>query len=185
MTQTYISLLRGINVGGRKKILMADLKALYESLGFTNVRSYIQSGNVIFESNHKSTNESFSAKIEQEIADKYGFDVSVFVKTTKEFEAILALYPFSDASDLNPKKTYVSLLNKNPSAKDIQVLQSINFSPDDYYIFDKVLFWLCEDRYKSKLSNNFFENKLKVVGTTRNWRTMNKIVEIAKKSESK
>lgn len=184
MKQTYISLLRGINVSGQKKILMTDLKSLYESLGFTNVRTYIQSGNVIFDSNDRFTNKTISKKIERKIIDKYGFEVSVFVKATKEFEAVNALYPFSEIYDLNPKKTFVTLLNETPSERNIRVLQSIDLLPDEYLIFDKVIFWYCVDSYTSKLSNNFFENKLKVVGTTRNWTTMNKLAEIATNKET-
>lgn len=185
MTQTYISLLRGINVGGKKKILMADLKLLYESLGFTNVKTYIQSGNVIFDSNDGATNELSAKKIEQKITDKYGFEVPVFVKTIKELEEINAMFPFSETDHLNPRKTYVTLLNEKPSRESIQILQTIDLSPDEYLIFDRVLFWYCVDSYTSKLSNNFFENKLKVVGTTRNWKTMNKLVEIANNKKTK
>lgn|SRR5690606_113095 len=111
MAQTYISFLRGINVSGQKKILTSGLKLLYKRLVFKQIRTYIQSGNIIFESNEPLTNESLSKKIEQKIADIYSFNVSVFVETVSDFEAINALYPFSKIPDLNPKKIFVTLLN--------------------------------------------------------------------------
>jgi uncharacterized protein (DUF1697 family) len=179
MKQTYISLLRGINVGGHKKILMKDLHALYQECNFTNIKTYIQSGNVVFEHDAPISSEALAQKIAQKIMDKYHFDVSVFVKTAADFEAINTLFPFLDTPDLKPNKIFVTLLSDSPLDKNTASLQNIDLAPDKYVIFKNVVFWYAQQGHESKLSNNFFENKLKVIGTTRNWTTMLNLVAIA------
>jgi len=95
----YISLLRGINVGGKRKILMADLKEIYADLGFLNCISYIQSGNVIFEYQEQS-NRELANKIQEAISKKYGFDVPVIVRTSDEWKQSIKANPFADNCDV-------------------------------------------------------------------------------------
>src|SRR5436305_14052468 len=92
--QTFISILRGINVSGQKKIVMTDLKALYESLGFEDVVTYIQSGNVIFKTGKKIADTELAAVIEQAIFEKYKFHVPVITRTAEEIKQVISINPF-------------------------------------------------------------------------------------------
>jgi len=122
-----ISLLRGINVSGQKKIIMKDLKALYESLGFENVVTYIQSGNIIFKSNQSE--DALISLIEKAIANKYGFDVPVQVRDTKALNSIINALPFSEL-DLVSEGTRVMLtfLASLPTAEHIENLNELSLS---------------------------------------------------------
>ena len=101
MANTYIALLRGINVSGHKKIKMPDLKAMFEALGFTNVRTYIQSGNVVFESNFAADLES---KISAKILEQFGFEVSVICRTAEELEQVIARNPYVEMEGFEAEK---------------------------------------------------------------------------------
>ncbi len=92
--QTYISMLRGINVSGQKKIRMADLKSLYESLGLENVQTYVQSGNVVFDSPEKDT-AKLTKSIEAQIEKVYGFSVPVLIRTADDFRRVIESHPFA------------------------------------------------------------------------------------------
>ena len=176
---TYISILRGINVSGKKKILMADLRALYESLGFTNVRTYIQSGNVIFESNTKESDAAKVQKIATAITEKYGFEVPIMLRTAAEFEAVINTNPFFKEDNVDPKKLYITFLAERPTAENLAKLADVNYPPDQFQLIGKTIFLYCEKYGRTKLSNTFFERKLKVTATTRNWKTVNKLFALA------
>ena len=171
---TYISLLRGINVSGQKKILMADLKALYESLGFCDVKTYIQSGNVVF--NFEETNK---ATLEELIFDKiqshYGFEVPNLILTATEVEAALANNPYP-----NIEKPYFTFLSEQPTPKNIDVLNTFSFDNEFYELKGKIIYsHFPNGAGRAKMTLNFFENKLKVSGTARNLNTTKKLIEMA------
>lgn len=174
-----ISLLRGINVGGQKKILMADLKKLYEDLGFTNIQTYIQSGNVVFESN-----EFNPKKLEQLIFNgikkQYGFDVPNLILTPQEIETALNNNPFKDIEMM-----YLTFLADTPTKENIDKLYTYNFEEEYYELIDKVVYFHCPNGAgRAKMSNNFFEQKLKVSATSRNLKTTKKLLEMAKFTSS-
>jgi uncharacterized protein (DUF1697 family) len=176
---TYISILRGINVSGQKKILMADLKTLYENLGFKNITTYIQSGNVIFEADKKTTHQLEQA-ISKAIENQYKFDVPVIVRTASDLRKLLTTNPFLKAKDINVDKLHVTFLSDPPSTDDLNVLNTFDYSPDRFKVIDQEVFLHCPESYgETKLSNKFFENKLKVKATTRNWKTVNALVELS------
>lgn len=180
--KTYISLLRGINVSGQKKILMADLKALYETLKFKDVVTYIQSGNVIFKTDKKESNQSLAKKIEQSIFKKYSFNVPLIVRSTSEIENIISNNPFLKDSNIDTDKLHVTFLSETPEKEKLNSIAQFDYSPDKSIIIDQEVFLYCPDRYgETKFSNMFFENKLKVSATTRNWKTVNKLAEMASK----
>ncbi len=116
--ETYISLLRGINVSGQKKILMADLKALYETLKFKGVVTYIQSGNVIFKTDKKESNQNLAKKIEQSIFKKYNFNVPLIVRSTSEIENIISNNPFLKDSNIDIDKLHVTFPLKHRKKKN-------------------------------------------------------------------
>ncbi|MBL4624122.1 MAG: DUF1697 domain-containing protein [Flavobacteriales bacterium] len=176
----YISILRGINVGGKRKILMADLKPLYEVLGFSNVNSYIQSGNIIFDSNTKESQKELGQKIEQVINKAYGFDVPVIIRTVQEIEDAIAVNPYLKKQEVDIERLHLTYLADIPSLEKLAQLKDIDFSPDKFEIIGNDVFIYCSGKYSdSKLTNKFFESKLKITATTRNWKTVNKLIEIA------
>lgn len=176
---TYISLIRGINVSGQKKIKMDELRKTYEDIGFKNVRSYIQSGNVLFEDKSKNQNE-LAKQIEKKISEHFGYDVSLFVLTPDELKIIRKSNPFVKRKDIDVSRLYVSILLNAPDKNHVEKIVSIDFKPDEFIINDKTIYLYCPVSYgNSKLSNNYFENKLKVIATTRNWNTVNELIRLA------
>jgi uncharacterized protein (DUF1697 family) len=117
--QTYISILRGINVSGQKKINMKELKAMYESLSYQNVITYIQSGNVVFRS-EKADEKVLAKTIEDAINAKFGFDVPVLVLTEKELRATIKNNPFLKEQDILIEKLHVTFLQQKPEPENIK-----------------------------------------------------------------
>jgi len=176
----YISLLRGINVSGQKKIIMKDLKALYEKIGFTNVVTYIQSGNVIFDSD--GSDDDVIVKIQSAITKLYGFNVPVQVREVKHFESIIKACPFSEL-DLVAEGTrvMVTFLADVPSDVHIDKLMEYVKEPERLVLVGQEVYLHCPNGYgTSKLNNNFIEKKLGVGATTRNWKSVVKLWELAK-----
>ena len=173
----YIALLRGINVSGQKKIKMIELKKLFEDLSFTNVETYIQSGNVLFSS--KSINsKSMKDTIEKRIALDFGFQVQSILKTPAELGKTLKKNPFLKNKDI--ARVYYTFLSAKPSAANIKKLSDTDYSPEEYVINGDVVFLFFPAGYgKAKLNNNFFEKKLGVYATTRNHKTVETLFEMA------
>ncbi len=177
----YISILRGINVGGNRKILMKDLKVLFEKHGFVNVETYIQSGNVIFESDQKLSNADLEKNIQQLIATTFGFDVPVIVRTAEEWTETVASNPFWKEKDADIEKLHLTILKEEPSSELVQKIQVLDFLPDRFEIKGRDVFIYCENGYgRTKITNDFFEKKLKIPATTRNWKTVLKLHEMLK-----
>ena len=174
-----IAILRGINVGGKRKILMKDLKALCEKQGFENSQTYIQSGNVIFEDGKGQSNLELGEKLEVGIRESFGFEVPVIVRTASELLSSVKQNAFyQEGRDIS--QLHLTFLKEEPSAENREVLLTYNYQPDEYLLDGKDVFIYCEGKYhKSKLSNTFFEKKLKVGATTRNWKTVLKLLELS------
>lgn len=180
---TYVALLRGINVGGKNIIKMAELKQLFQGMGLSSVKTYIQSGNVLFKSDEDA--EVLGKKIEDSIEKAFGFPVPVILRTDKELEDIVINCPFSKEQILSAQSTcegesfYVSLMLKSPLQENLQVLDKYKSENEEYVIKGKEVFLLF--RYsirKSKVASNL--HRLAVPSTVRNWKTINKLVTIAK-----
>lgn len=170
---SFASLLRGINVSGHKKIPMAGLKTLYEELGFTKVKTYIQSGNVVFETDQQDVS-LIRQLIESKIEATYGFDVTVLIRTADELRQVASTNPFETIEDV-----YVTFLAEEPSPEKWANLKSLDPGTERMELNNKELYLQFPDGYgKAKLSNPFVESKLKVRGTTRNWRTINEILRL-------
>lgn len=171
----YIVLLRGINVSGKNKIPMAELRELLSNSDFQNVQTYIQSGNVILES--LKSKEEICKKIHVGIKEKFGFDISVLARTPEEWKQTIDKYPFSIE---NEKIVAFSFLNKVPYQKEIEV-KGIN--EDKYKIEEDVVYLYCPSGFgKTKLTNNVLEKKLDLIATTRNYKTTKKLLEMVTKS---
>lgn len=177
----FISLLRGINVGGHKKVLMADLKALYQSLKFSDVTTYIQSGNVIFNCDI-SDKDKLKSKIEQTIEKQYGFAVPVELRTAEELDKIHAALPF-DNIDVTKDggKVMIIFLSAQPSQEEIAKLTPFLNASEKLTVGEQCLYLYCGDGFgKSKLTNKLIENKLKVSTTSRNLKTLIKLCDLAR-----
>ncbi len=175
-----IALLRGINVGGKRKILMADLRELLAGIGFTDVKTYIQSGNIFFNLSNEMSDAEIADAIEKLISDNYGFDVSVVIRSVEEVEQAIENNPFYTGEEENITNLHLTFLKEKPSEENQLKTEEYNYEPDKFVIKNKDVFIFCEGKYhKSKLTNTFFEKKLKVSTTTRNWKTVLKLLELS------
>lgn len=175
----YISILRGINVSGQKKIRMEDLKSIYESLNFTNVKTYIQSGNVIFCSSIRKK-EEIEEKIKAKIFENYNFSVPIILLTINQLTRIISMNPYLKDEEIDKSKLHVTIIKSIPDKTLTEKILVIKSTNDKFTIFENIIYLYCPNGYgRTKLTNNFFENKLKVIATTRNWKSTNKLLEIA------
>lgn len=177
--ETYIAILRGINVSGKNKIRMADLKEKLAALDFQNIRTYIQSGNVVFEYQQSAQGE-LKQQIEDEIFRAYGIRVPVIVLTVPELSDIVSNNPFIPGN-AERDKLHVTFLSEKPEQEYLDKLGQHAGSADELIVRDKTIYLYCPNGYgRTKLTNTFFEQKLKITATTRNWKTSNKLIELAK-----
>ena len=177
--ETFVSLLRGVNVSGKNKIKMDSLRRMYEDAGFTRVRSYIQSGNVIFES-ELSDPVALEAKIHAAIADTYGFDVVAIIRRREDLGRVIDGSPFAGGSGIDPKRLAVTFLAGDPPDPGALVVDTSKTGTDEYALVGREVYLYCPDGYgNTKLSNVFWEKKLGLSATTRNWNSVNKLYELA------
>lgn len=172
----YLALLRGINVGGHKKVPMAELRELLSDSGLKNVKTYIQSGNVIFQS--KLTDIlKLESKIKKAILAHFGFDVPVLVKSFKNFQTIFEECPFEKEKK---EKSYFVVLNKIPEVKLIKEAQKLTYENEEFIIKNQCIYFYTSMGYgQTKFNMNTFERKLKVIGTSRNYNTMVKLLSLS------
>jgi uncharacterized protein (DUF1697 family) len=177
----YISILRGINVSGQKKIKMADLKALFEAHGFEDVTTYIQSGNVFFETRKVLNTEDLKKTIEKSIEEKYAFRVPVDIRTHQELELIIKNCPYEEAmSEENGTKILVTFLQCIPSIQKQELLLEYVRPPEKLTFQGSEVYLYCPNGYgTSKLTNTFLEKKLDVSATTRNWKSVKKLYALS------
>jgi len=181
MKTTFIALLRGINVSGHKTVLMDDLRILFEKMEFEDVKTYIQSGNVVFRTGETNGGAGLAQRIQQSVIGKYNFFVPVFVRSREEMVKILSDNPFLTEKDINPDWLHVTFLSDSPRQSDREAISKYDFSPDRFYLVGNEAYLYCPQGYgNTKISNLFFENRLKVNATTRNWKTVIKLVDLAK-----
>lgn len=177
---TYTAILRGINVSGKNKIKMAALKEALESAGFKSVQTYIQSGNIIFQEQEVSAIQ-LAKKISLIIKKEWDFDVPTLVLTQEELTSAKENNPFwRENPDIDTSKLYVTFMENVPNDDLIEAIALPPNCNDFFTIKGKHIFVFCPTGYgRTKLTNNFFERKLKQVCTTRNWKTINKLIELS------
>lgn len=183
----YIALLRGINVGGHNKIKMADLRKMLERMGLARVQTYIQSGNVLFES--AESKGTLRVQMEQGILETFGFPISVMLRTSEEIEGIVRNCPFSDETIRQAEEAsefeslYVAMLPEAPAAEDVEKLRLyVNEKETFEVIGEEVYLLFMESVRNSKLAVQL--SKLGVPMTMRNWKTMNKLVQLSQSMKS-
>ncbi len=172
----YIALLRGINVGGHKKVQMAELRELLSKSGLENVKTYIQTGNIIFQSANNDL-KTLETKIKTAILNHFGFEVSVLVRTSEQLNKIFDDCPFSEEKKTN---SYFAILSEVPQEDLVKEASEKTYDNEQYKIINDCLYFYCANGYgNAKFSLNFFERKLKVDATARNYKTMIKIIELS------
>ena len=173
-------MIRGINIGA-KKVKMKKLKELYVSLDFKDVKTYIQSGNVVFKSQYLDLSY-LRELIENKIGKVFGFDVKVLIRTNNDLKKVIEENPFKKEDF---KHLYITFLSDVPSKNLIKNLNrnlevNMKNKSDKFYISKKKIYLFLPEGYgRTKLNNNFFEKKLGVFATTRNLRSVNKLFDIA------
>ena len=168
----YVAFLRAINVGGNAIIKMSDLKKMFESAGMENVQTYIQSGNVIFESDEDT--DTIAKQLERQLENAARYKIELFVRTMREVQYIAEKSPFHPKDG---ETAYVTFLSKKPDKKSQQALLAFKSEADDFVFKKRELYNLRRDRENSVFSGNFVERILKMPATTRNLTTITKIVE--------
>lgn len=180
----YVALLRGINVGGKNMIRMETLRATFSALGFENVQSYINSGNLIFDcsSPHVSKGVSLDTELAMQIHDAivkdFGFDVSVMVRTIAEIEEIIANNPFEGQFESH-KDVHVFFLGRELTADQEKLLLEQANENEYIAVSGRSVYYMLRIPFPdSALCKGFLDRKLKVATTARNWRTVKAIAEI-------
>ncbi|WP_422361787.1 DUF1697 domain-containing protein [Reichenbachiella sp.] len=174
----YIALLRGINVSGQKLIKMDALRASLDKLGYQNIQTYIQSGNIVFETS-ESDQEKLENQIHENIKGTFSFDVPVIVRSKEEWTATFGDNPFINNRNEEITKLYVTILAEDPSEENFKVLQDFHSGPEEFIKVGLNLYlFYVNGAGKSKLDHNTIERKLKVKGTSRNWKTTTKLMEM-------
>jgi len=172
----YIALLKGINVGGYKKVPMVELRELLTKSGFYNVQTYIQSGNVIFESAEKNLHK-IEETIKNAIFNHFEFEVSVLVKTRQGLQRIFDDSPFSDEKK---QASYFMMLHDIPDEGLVKVASEKVYENEEYEIIKDCIYYYSEKGFgQSKFNANFFERKLNTFATARNYNTMVKLLSLS------
>jgi len=176
---TYISILRGINVSGKNLIKMTELRQLYLNLGFINIQTYIQSGNVIFQTELADI-KVMESLITEGISNNFGFQVPVIVLTNDSLKSALSNNPFLSGSTKDPAFMHFTFLSDIPQKELVDKISEKDYTPDEYRFDDKTIFLYCPTGYgNTKLTNTFFEKKLRVSATTRNLQTVTQLVSLS------
>ena len=168
---SYVALLRGINVGGRNKVPMAQLRALFESLGCADVQTLIQSGNVVFASRSAPKPAVLAAAVEKE----FGFPVGVMVRSARDLRSTLENNPFSQAA---PNTLHVGFLAKKPTAAQMKQLDAERYLPDRFAIRNAEIYYLLPSGMGRSKLPGYVDRQLKTPITVRNWNTITKLVEL-------
>jgi uncharacterized protein (DUF1697 family) len=171
----YICILRGINVSGKNKIIMSELCELFKSLNFSNVKTYIQSGNISFCCFEKNISELVLI-IKKSIKDKFKLDIPILILKQEEISKIMLNCPYLDK---NEKMLHLTFLENEVKKVDLSIFEKFIGEKEEFLIVGSVVYLYLPNGYgTTKLNNNFFEKKLNVICTTRNWKTINKLKEL-------
>ena len=176
---THVALLRGINVGGHARVVMADLRRLCEHLGHREVRTYVQSGNVVFESGETDT-DMLATELAGRLATELGFAPAVVVRTAGEIADVVAANPFPDAADVDPTTVHVAFLSAQPTDPGAYAVDATAHAPEQVVVGDRVLYLYLPDGIgRSRLAADLTRRRTGVEMTVRNWRTVGRLLAMA------
>ncbi|HKE00104.1 MAG TPA: DUF1697 domain-containing protein [Planctomycetota bacterium] len=176
--EAYVALLRGVNVGGKNLLPMKDLAAMFEKAGCADVRTYIQSGNVVFRAD-AAVATRISETISRAIAAKFRIAVPVVVRSANDLRRVAKSHPFLGV-DADTSSLHVAFLADEPTADAIAGLDPRRSPPDEFRVLGREIYLRCPNGVgKSKLTNAWFDSKLATTSTARNWNTVTKLLELA------
>ncbi len=174
---TYVAMLRGINVSGRNKLAMDDLRALVVDAGGREVRTYIQSGNAVFAS--RSSPSGLVKNLEARLLEALGARVPVLVRTKEDLDAVIETNPFVRRQE-DVGALHVTFMGALPAPAAVRSLETQRTDVDEYQVIGREVYLFCPNGYgNTKLTNTLFEKKLESAATTRNWKTVLKLAELA------
>jgi uncharacterized protein (DUF1697 family) len=174
----HVALLRAVNVGGRNRISMADLRELLVGLGYGEVRTHLQSGNAVFTAT-TTPPERVAQTIERALADELGLAARVLVRTRAELERVVAANPLLDVAS-DHARLLVTFLSAAPARGALSELVPADFEPDMFAVGEREIYaWYPEGVRATRLSNAFWERRLGVIATGRNWNTVMRLLELA------
>lgn len=175
--KTYIALLRGINVGGHRPLKMDDLRQMFTMMGFEQVSTYIQSGNVVFDASPQDENQ-LATRIKSQIKDTFDYDVPVIICTATDLKTMLAQFPFEEKEGW---KGYITFLSEEPSQELQDELEAQSSSMEKFEVENGVVYVHVDKQSdeKPKFSSNFIQKQLNMPATNRNLRTAHKLLELA------
>jgi len=177
-------MLRGVNLGGQKILKMEALRALYESLRFDDVATFIQSGNIVFRTKERDLSK-ICKRIGGGIEKNFGFRPEVILRTTEEMRGVIARNPFAARKEIEPSKLLVWFLPAAPDAEARKKLQMVKIQQEELRLEERELYiYFPDGQGRSKLSLPAVDRALKVLGTGRNWNTVQKLMDMAEKLEA-
>lgn len=175
----YIAMLRGINVSGQKIVRMERLRQTCAALRFRSVETYVQSGNIVFQDEKRSP-ASLSKSIAEAILRDFGFSVPVLVKTSKEMGHVIEGNPFLKERDIDRSKLHVTFLSEAACRNGLKRLEALATGADRFFAGGREIYLYCPGGYgKTKISNTTLEKTLSVGATTRNWKTVETLFQMA------
>jgi uncharacterized protein (DUF1697 family) len=176
--ETYVALLRSINLGSHNRIPMKELAVAMEELGFGDVQTYLQSGNAVFRANSAPIPE-LKRKLRDMVKQRFGHDVGVIVRTAAEMKATLDGNPFLSRPGIDATRLHVTLLTSAAPTSLVDRLDPKRGGNDEWQITGKDVFLYCPNGYgNTKLTNKYFEQMLDTSATTRNWKTITALNEL-------
>lgn len=168
---TYVVLLRGINVGGQKKIKMADLRVWLETAGMQGVRTYIQSGNLVLDSSY--SRQEVEQQVHQTLLEHTGWDIPVCARSAEQWQALVDALPYPEAAVETPQFIGVVFFHALPQADPTAGLKADEWLPEQFAHHQEELYLHLPGGFgRTKLTNNFWEKQAGVHATTRNWKTV-------------
>lgn len=174
----HVALLRAVNVGGRNRIAMADLRELLEGLGYGEVRTHLQSGNAVFTAAAAPSPEQLAREIEGALAAEIGLAAKVLVRTRPELARAIAANPLLDVAE-DHARLLVTFLSHVPDPEALTALTPAEFEPDVFAFGEREIYtWYPQGVRATKLSNAFWERRLGVVASARNWNTVTRLLEL-------
>jgi len=178
VTMSHVSLLRGANVGGKNKLPMKTLAELFADEGCAEVRTYIQSGNVVYQASKRLAHR-IPDLITKGISERFGLDIPVVTRTIDELRAVVRCNPYVRAG-VDPAKLHVAFLSTTPAAARVAALDVDRSPPDEFIVVGREIFLHCPNgTARTKLTNAYFDSMLQTMSTVRNWRTVLKLLELA------
>jgi uncharacterized protein (DUF1697 family) len=171
-----IALLRGINVGKHRRIAMGDLRELLDGLGYEDVRTHLQSGNVLLSSRRSSG--ALERELAEALAERFAMDIPVIVRTRAQLADVVERNPLTHTAD-DPRRYLVTFLSAKPAATRVRALANLDFAPEQFVISGREIYaWHPDGLQRSRLAAALSDADLGVTGTSRNWNTVTKLLEL-------